>query len=65
MNNQKVQMRVKGNKILKQIVLQGRDFSDHDKLLFYTQIIRDISKLKARQVERMSKDDSLQYNLDF
>lgn len=63
MFNQKIQMRVKVIKILKQMVLISRDLQDTDKLLFYNQIIKEVSILKKNQIERMTyKTDDYEWS---
>ena len=54
MLSQKIHMRLKVIKIIKQMVLISRDLQDTDKLLFYNQIIKEVSILKHKQIERLS-----------
>ena len=52
-NEVELQIRLKGNKILKQTVLLSRDLTDVEKLAFYSQVLRNIRDLKCRQLERL------------
>ena len=51
-----LQIRLKGNKILKQTVLQSRDLTDLEKVMFYSQVLHNIRDLKCRQIERLTEE---------